>query len=37
MKLTLEQFKAQFRAVDPHEAAAREPNKYFDPFTEGEK
>ena len=34
MKMTLEQFKAQFRAVDPHEAAAREPNKYFDQFVE---
>ena len=34
MKLTLEQFKARFRAVDPHEAAAREPYKYCDPFSE---
>ena len=37
MKMTLEQFKARFRAVDPHEAAAREPYKYCDPITEGEK
>ena len=34
MKLTLEQFKAQFRAVDPQEAAAREPYKYCDPVVE---
>ena len=36
MKMTLDQFKARFRAVDPHEAAAREPYKYCDPVTEKE-
>lgn len=32
--MTLEQFRARFRVVNPHEAAAQEPNKYFDPFVE---
>jgi len=32
--MTLEVFCARFRVVDPHEAAAHEPNKYWDPFVE---
>ena len=35
--MSLEVFCARFRVVDPHEAAAQEPNKYFDPFVEKEK
>ena len=35
--MTLEQFRARFRVVNPHEAAAQEPNKYFDPFVEKER
>ena len=32
--LSLEEFRARFRVVDPLEAAAQEPNKYYDPFVE---
>ena len=32
--LTLNEFRARFRRVDPFEAAAEERNKYFDPFIE---
>jgi hypothetical protein len=32
--MTLEVFCARFRVVDPHDAAAQEPNKYWDPFVE---
>ena len=34
--MTLEEFRARFRVVDPLEAAEREPNKYYDPFVEHE-
>lgn len=34
--ISLEVFCARFRVVDPYEAAAQEPNKYFDPFAEKE-
>lgn len=32
--IPLEELRAQFRVVDPHEAAAQEPYKYWDPFVE---
>ena len=32
--LSLEEFRARFRVVDPLEAAAQEPNKHYDPFAE---
>ena len=32
--MTLEEFRARFRVVDPFEAAAQEPNKHYDPFIE---
>ena len=34
--MTLDEFRARFRVVDPLEAAAEEPNKYWDPFVERE-
>ena len=34
--MTLEEFRARFRVVDPLEAAGREPTKYYDPFVEHE-
>ena len=35
--MSLEVFCARFRVVDPHEAAAQEPYKHWDPFVEKEK
>ena len=35
--MSLEVFCARFRVVDPLEAAAQEPYKYYDPFVEKEK
>ena len=35
-RMTFDEFRRRFRAVDPHEAAAQEPNKYYDPFIERE-
>ena len=32
--MNLEVFRARFRVVDPNEAAAQEPTKYWDPFVE---
>ena len=32
--LSLDEFSARFRVVDPLEAAAQEPYKYWDPFIE---
>ena len=32
--MTLEEFRARFRVVNPLEAAAQEPTKYYDPFVE---
>ena len=32
--MTIDEFRKRFRAVDPHEAAAQEPNKYYDSFIE---
>ena len=32
--MTLEVFCARFRVVDPYEAAAQEPGKYYDAFVE---
>ena len=34
--MPLADFCAGFRVVDPLEAAAQEPNKYWDPFVEKE-
>ena len=34
--LSLEEFRARFRVVDPLEAAAQEPYKHYDPFVEKE-
>ena len=34
--MSLAEFRARFRVVDPLEAAAQEPNKYYDPFVEKE-
>ena len=34
--LSLDEFRARFRVADPHEAAAQEPKKYYDPFIEKE-
>ena len=35
--LSLEEFRARFRVVDPLEAAAQEPHKHYDPFIEREE
>ena len=35
--MSLDRLLAQFRRVDPFEAAAEERNKYFDPFVEREE
>ena len=35
--MRLEVFCARFRVVDPLDAAAQEPNKYYDPFAEREE
>ena len=32
----LEAFRKRFKVVDPHDLAAREPNKHFDPSVERE-
>ena len=34
--LSLEAFRKRFKVVDPCDLAAREPNKYYDPFVEKE-
>ncbi len=34
--IPLEEFRKRFRVVDPHDLAAREPDKYYDPFIERE-
>ena len=34
--MTIDEFRKRFRVVDPHEAAAQEPNKYYDSFIERE-
>ena len=34
--LSLDEFRARFKVVDPHDLAAAEPNKYYDPFVERE-
>jgi len=36
MHMSINEFCARFRVVDPHDAAAQEPNKYYDPFIENE-
>jgi hypothetical protein len=34
--MTLEQFRKRYQVVDPLDAAAKEPNKHYDPFIERE-
>jgi hypothetical protein len=34
VSITVEYLREHFRVVDPHDAAAQEPNKYWDPFVE---
>jgi hypothetical protein len=34
--ISLEAFRKRFKVVDPCDLAAREPNKYYDPFVEKE-
>ena len=37
MHMTLDEFRARFRVVNPLEAAAREPNKYADWYEQKER
>ena len=32
--LTFNEFRKRFKVVDPLDLAAKEPNKYYDPFVE---
>ena len=32
--IPLEEFRKRFKVVDPHDLAARDINKYYDPFIE---
>ncbi len=34
--LTFNEFRKRFKVVDPLDLAAKEPNKYYDPFVEHE-
>jgi len=34
--ISLDEFRRRFKVVDPHDLAARELNKYYDPFVERE-
>ena len=34
--MTLDEFRRRFKVVEPHDLAAHEPTKYYDPFIERE-